>query len=600
MNRVICAALAAVVALAAAPAAAAPGNGNGAERVRVYVSYHAERRGPAQQALAAVGAELHYDFPGLRAFAVSLPSVAVEALARNPAIEFVEEDPKRYPMAEQVPYGIKMVQADLVAAGVAKGNTMVCIIDSGVDRGHEDFLQGQFSGTSDSGTGNWYTDENGHGTHVAGTIAALGNNGKGVVGVDAEGKLPIHIIKVFGATGWAYSSSLTAALQACETAAGGKNLVVNMSLGGSFKSRTEDRAFAQAYGRGVLSIAAAGNDGNTRLSYPASYSSVVSVAAIDESKTVAAFSQQNSEVELAAPGVGVLSTVPMGSGSIATATADGVEYPADGMDGSPTGSASGPIVDCGIGDNSCPGGGGQVCLIARGTISFANKVLNCQAGNGVAAIIYNNEPGALYGTLGDIDTNIPSVGITQDDGLYIKSLENVSGSVFIGASNYAMFNGTSMASPHVAGVAAIVWSHDATWSNQQIRDALAATAEDLGPDGRDNAYGYGLIKAKAALDSLTGGGGGGGGEEPPPPPPPGDFMLSAVGYKVKGAQTVDLTWSGTISTNVDIYRGGTKITTKANDGAYTDNIGAKGGGSYTYKVCEAGTDTCSNEVTVVF
>jgi serine protease len=187
MNRVICAALAAVVALAAAPAAAAPGNGNGAERVRVYVSYHAERRGPAQQALAAVGAELHYDFPGLRAFAASLPSVAVEALARNPAIEFVEEDPKRYPMAEQVPYGIEMVQADLVAAGVAKGDTMVCIIDSGVDRGHEDFLQGQFSGTSDSGTGNWYTDENGHGTHVAGTIAALGNNGKGVVGVDAKG-----------------------------------------------------------------------------------------------------------------------------------------------------------------------------------------------------------------------------------------------------------------------------------------------------------------------------------------------------------------------------------------------------------------------------
>jgi serine protease len=381
-----------------------------------------------------------------------------------------------------------------------------------------------------------------------------------------------------------------------------------MSLGGSFKSRTEDRAFAQAYGRGVLSIAAAGNDGNTRLSYPASYSSVVSVAAIDESKTVAAFSQQNSEVELAAPGVGVLSTVPMGSGSIATATAAGVEYPADGMDGSPTGSASGAIVDCGIGDNTCPGGGGQVCLIARGTISFADKVLNCEAGKGVAAIIYNNEPGALYGTLGDVVTNIPSVGITQNDGLYIKSLSNASGNVFIGASNYALFNGTSMASPHVAGVAAVIWSHDATWSNQQIRDALAATAEDLGPDGRDNAYGFGLIRAEEALYSLTGGGGGGGGddggggggEEPPPPPPPSDFTLSAVGYKVKGVQTVDLTWSGATSTSVDIYRGSTKITT-ANDGAYTDDIGAKGGGSYTYRVCEEGTTTtCSNEVTVVF
>ncbi|MFU8820258.1 MAG: S8 family serine peptidase [Gammaproteobacteria bacterium] len=500
--------LAAVLAAVCAGAVAAPPADRGAERARVYVAYHADARGPAQRALAAVGAEVHHDLPQLRAFAVSLPAVAVSALVRNPAIEYVEADPKRYPMAETEPYGIAMVQADLVAEGANTANTMVCIIDSGVQLDHEDLSSGQFNGEYDSGSGWWNTDENGHGTHVAGTIAALGGNGTGVVGVAAQGTLPIHIIKVFGADGWTYSSRLTAALQACEDAAVGKKLVINMSLGGSFKSRTEDQAFARAYSRGVLSIAAAGNDGNTRLSYPASYSSVISVAAIDESKTVAVFSQQNSAVELAAPGVGVLSTVPTGTGSIATVTAGGTGYAADGMDGSPEGNVSGAIVDCGIGDKSCPGGGGQVCLIARGTISFADKVLNCQAGGGVAAIIYNNQPGPLYGTLGGVGTSIPSVGISQADGGTIKDLGEVSGNVFIGASNYAKFDGTSMATPHVAGVAAVVWSHGA-WTNQQVRDALAATAEDLGAAGRDSAYGYGLVQARAALDTLLA-------------PPPGD------------------------------------------------------------------------------
>lgn len=78
------------------------------------------------------------------------------------------------------------------------------------------------------------------------------------------------------------------------------------------------------------------------------------------------------------------------------------------------------------------------------------------------------------------------------------------------------------------------------------------------------------------------------------------FTLSATGYKVKGIQHADLSWSGATSTSVDVYRNGAKITTTANDGAHTDNIGKSGGGTYTYRVCEAGTSTCSNDATVVF
>ncbi len=82
--------------------------------------------------------------------------------------------------------------------------------------------------------------------------------------------------------------------------------------------------------------------------------------------------------------------------------------------------------------------------------------------------------------------------------------------------------------------------------------------------------------------------------------PSGGLTLSATGYKVKGVQHADLTWSGATSTSVDVFRNGAKIVTTANDGAHTDNIGSRGGGSYTYKVCEAGTSTCSSNVTVTF
>ncbi len=80
----------------------------------------------------------------------------------------------------------------------------------------------------------------------------------------------------------------------------------------------------------------------------------------------------------------------------------------------------------------------------------------------------------------------------------------------------------------------------------------------------------------------------------------GGITLSTSGYKVRGLQKTDLTWSGASSTNVDVYRDGSVIVTTANDGAHTDNIDRRGGGSYTYQVCEAGTTTCSNSSTVTF
>jgi len=87
---------------------------------------------------------------------------------------------------------------------------------------------------------------------------------------------------------------------------------------------------------------------------------------------------------------------------------------------------------------------------------------------------------------------------------------------------------------------------------------------------------------------------------PTPTPTPAPLTLSARGYRVHGIHTVDLNWTGGASANIDVYRNGVVVATTANDGFYTDSTGNKGRATYTYKVCEAGTQNCSNEVTVRF
>ena len=489
---------------------------------RYIIKFQAGKGAAVKAQMQQAGGRAALALDKRNAMAAYLPAKAVTAMQNNPNVEYVEKDAKRWLMAQEVPFGIPMVQADLVSDSVA-GNSTVCIIDSGYDIGHEDLSGNMVTGTNDSGTGNWYEDQNSHGTHVAGTIAAI-NNGTGVVGVMPNGNVKLHIVKVFNADGWGYSSSLVAAADTC--ADNGAN-VINMSLGGSLKSRTEDQAFADLYAnRGVLSIAAAGNDGNTRHSYPASYDSVMSIAAVDSDKVIADFSQQTDQVELAGPGVNVLSSVPVGTAVVSSVSVAGTDVDSSGMEGSDLGSASGSLVDCGLGESACTAAAGEICLISRGNVSFAEKVQACEAGGGIGAIIYNNEPGMLYGTLGEVVTGIPSVGISDTDGAALMAQLGASATVAVEPGDYAYFNGTSMATPHVAGVAGLVWSHYPNCAPGEIRAAMNATAEDLGTTGRDNAYGYGLVQAKAAFDYLaanactgtnpgdggsTGGGGNGGG-----------------------------------------------------------------------------------------
>ncbi|MEW5828512.1 MAG: S8 family serine peptidase [Chloroflexota bacterium] len=494
---------------------------------RLLVQFAPGKKGLVENALKGAGAEFHYAFDGLNAFAVSLPAAAVDGISRNPNVVLLEEDVARFPISvmpstvqapalagsQVVPYGVDMVQArdvwdvnrdDVVDAGAPTGsNRKVCIIDSGIYTGHEDFQGLNVSGYD--GNLPWDEDGSGHGSHVSGTIAAV-NNTLGVIGV-TPGTVNVYMVRVFGNDGlWAYSSTLIDAANRC--AAAGAN-VISMSLGGSRSSVTERRGFDSLYAQGILSIAAAGNDGTTAYSYPASYDSVVSVAAIDAAMLVADFSQQNSQVELAAPGVGVLSTVPYLD--INSLTVNGVDYAANHIEYAARGTASGALVSGGLCD-STGAWAGKVVLCERGVISFYDKVMNVQNSGGAAAVIYNNEPGNFLGTLGDgASSTIIALSLSQEDGqtLVANALGQtgtVSSEYVWPASGYEYYDGTSMATPHVSAVAALVWSADPTATNQEVRDALAATAYDLGAAGRDVAYGFGLVQAADAIAYLTGGG----------------------------------------------------------------------------------------------
>lgn len=547
--------------------------------------------GKAQSAIRAVGGHIALELGPQRAVAAYLPEKAVEALRRNRNVELVEVDPRRYPLAQNVPYGIGMVQADNAVFGVssASNGAMVCIIDSGYSKAHEDLQDSNVTGYSTSTA--WDTDTCGHGTHVAGTIAAL-NNGSGVIGVNSNGLLKLHIVKVFDGEGcgWSYSSSLVDALNRCQAVAGNDKLVVNMSLGGGGSSTTESNAFQAAYNAGVLPIAAAGNAGNRTVSYPAGYASVISVAAVDATGARASFSQQNSDVEISAPGVAVLSTTPFKVSSVAVGATSSI---AANIEGSNRVSSSGTLVDGGL----CGTSGswsGKVVLCERGTYSFAEKVAAVATGGGTAAVIYNNVSGGFSGTLNGTST-IPGVSISREDGLVLKSshlgqtasVDNTAAVAGQAYSGYEAWDGTSMATPHVAGVAALVWSLNPAKTAAEIRNALNSTALDLGNAGRDNAFGYGLVQAKAAHDALSGGGGGGGGSGGSPPVTPSSFSA------VANASQALLSWTdGADETGYEIERqkqntrngswGSTTIISAAQDAvSYTDS---PGGGTFRYRL----------------
>lgn len=350
----------------------------------------------ALEALSRRGATVVKSLPSVDGAAVYLPSEAdAAALERDPLVLAVVDDavvealdkalgkPGKNPPpvpAEVIPWGVSRIGAPLVWPTTTADPIKVGIIDTGIDTSHPDLAANVKGGVSCVSYTPRYVDDNGHGTHVAGIVAAVDNN-IGVVGVAPAADL--YAIKVLDRRGSGYLSDV---IEGLDWAVANHMQVVNMSLGASAYNLAFALAVQKTAAASVVEVCAAGNSGPGAVDYPGAFPEAIAVAAVDSNDAVASWSSRGPEVAVAAPGVSVYSTYK----------------------------------------------------------------------------------GGTYSTL----------------------------------------SGTSMASPHVAGTAALMLTQsvgkwdadgDGMWDPAEVKAKLEATALDLSPAGFDNASGYGLVRANLAV-----------------------------------------------------------------------------------------------------
>jgi thermitase len=345
-------------------------------------------------ALRAAGAGAHVDLGRVNAKVIVVPDAAAAkvraALAKQSAVRYSEPDAMLH--ASWTPNDTNLgSQWALTAVGArtawdaSRGaSVLVADVDTGVDSTHPD-LAGKITAGWDFVAGDANpSDENGHGTHVAGIIAANTNNGAGVAGMAPSAQ--VLAIRVLDANGSGYQSNIA---QGVTYAVDHGAKVINLSLGGSSGTTALSDAIKYAAGKGVVVTCASGNNGSTSsISYPARYDGCVAVGATDSSDRIASFSNRGTGLDVSAPGVSILSTVRGG--------------------------------------------------------------------------------------------------------------------------RYEYWSGTSMATPMVSGLAALLAAQGLDRS--QIIARMESTAKDLGAAGYDTTFGYGRIDAAAALSGT--------GTTTPPPPPP--------------------------------------------------------------------------------
>jgi len=429
----------------------------------------------------------------LRGFAFEGSEQDAEKLARHPKVRTVVPDREVEAAAQTLPTGIDRIDGELSSTLSGNGSGTVdvdiAIVDTGIDVDHPDL---NVVGGKNCSTGTSFDDQNGHGTHVAGTAAAKDND-IGVVGVAPGARL--WAVRVLDSTGSGTWASVICGID-WVTANAGTIKVANMSLGGSGRDTGCNdgglhEAICNSVARGVTYAVAAGNSATNVSNYvPAAYPEVITVSALAD------FNGQP------------------GGGAPSTCRSD---------------------VDDTLADFSNYGAG--------------------------------------------VDLMAPGVCID---------------STWMGGG-YNTISGTSMATPHVTGAAALYLSEHPGTKPADVLAALqsAGKLNWVTASDRDSTH-----EPLLNVDAL-----GDGGSVPPPPPPPptSGIQLDARGYKIKGRQQVDLTWNGATSPKIDVWRNSSLIMTTDNDRAETDLIGVKGAGSYTYRICEAGaTTTCSDSLTVTF
>ncbi|MEA3488535.1 MAG: S8 family serine peptidase [Euryarchaeota archaeon] len=332
--------------------------------------------------IRAQGGDIKHSYTIIDAIAAKLPEKAIDNIKKNPKVAYVEPDGKMYAHDAELDnsWGVKHIGAGTVHDG---GNTgagvNVSIIDSGIDYDHTDLVGNYKSGIGyREGIEIDPKDDQGHGTHCAGIVAAMGNDA-GVIGVAPEANL--YAVKALNQYADGYYGWNSDIIKGIEWSVINSMQVISMSLSGPNNDTALYEACNAANEAGIVIVAAAGNYGNPpargdNVGYPARYDSVIAVASTDSNDIRAKWSSTGPDVELSAPGVSIYSTYP--------------------------------------------------------------------------------------------------------------------------DEKYAYMSGTSMACPHVAGTAALVIASDSSLTNNDVRQRLRVTADDMGVVGRDSLYGYGLVDADEA------------------------------------------------------------------------------------------------------
>jgi thermitase len=247
---------------------------------------------------------------------------AKEALQKQPGVEHVDYNYLRLPSYEANDPRFKngrQWDLDSINAPEAWNKTLgkgvrVAVVDSGIDGDHPD-LKSKIAVQKDLlNNDDVANDDVGHGTHVAGTIGAATNNGRGVAAVCPACKL---LVAKVGNLNGIFDADIA---QGIYWSVNNRASAINLSLGGRRNSRVLEHAVDYAWKHDVVVVAAAGNKDTDAPSYPAAYGHVISVSATDRQNRKARFSNYGTTIDVAAPGVGILSTVPGGSYSMESGT----------------------------------------------------------------------------------------------------------------------------------------------------------------------------------------------------------------------------------------------------------------------------------------
>jgi len=434
-------------------------NADAPEKIKVIIGFHNE---PDVSIIRAYNGQVKTNMNQINAVVAMIPENALTALQHNPKIRYIERDEYvQLIQAESLPWGVDRIDAEKVWSSNTGSGVIIAICDTGIDYNHPDLIDNYIPGASFVDYTTDPMDDHGHGTHCAGIAAAVDND-IGVVGVAPGASLmPVKILDYNGGADFSWVA------QGIMWAANNSADVISLSIGYAYHVQSWQDACDYAYEQGCVVVAAAGNSGHRRriydnVDYPGKYASTIAVAATTSSDSRASFSSTGPDVELAAPGY------------------------------------------------------------------------------------------SIYSTLWD--------------------------------NTYGSMSGTSMACPHVSGVAALVIASGVT-GNVNVRNKMKDTAEDLGDSGFDWEFGFGLVDAEAAA-------GGGGSINNPP--------VASFTYSVTEL-TVDLTDASSDSDGSITYwywNFGDGTTSTAQNPSHTYGSDATYSVSLTVTDDDGATDVTSQDVTV--